>query len=365
MHRLLIVEDEELERRALKMIIEKELQDTIEIVGETGSGLEAVELHKKLKPHLILMDINIYGMNGIKASEEIKKRDPDTAIIILTAYDEFDFAHKAIQVNVNDYILKPARNRRIIESICNQIKQRKTDAVEIMHMMSELKTTIQKIDYKNSKYMLKKIIEHIFYAYSNDTQMIAKTLKEIIDGLLNMALDLEIHDNKSIEVYRKKYKNNFDFFHDQYRAQRSLIEILDSIFNKSLSHKRNVYNNDIDKILDYIERNCKKNITLEEVAEFGSISPCYLSKLFKRKVGINFSTYIVHKKMEMAKELLEHTDMPIINIALELSYNEPNYFSKVFKKIIGTTPTEYRNSKTMQENILKRNTFVINGKWNM
>ncbi|QZY54146.1 response regulator transcription factor [Crassaminicella profunda] len=367
MHRLLIVEDEELERKALKMIIEKDLQDTIEIVGETGSGLEAVELAEKLKPHFILMDIKVYGMNGIEASERIKKRNPNIAILILTAYDEFDLAHKAIKAHVDDYILKPARPSRIIESIRNQMKQMKTDDVDIVSMMNELKITIQKVDYKNSKYMLKGMIKHIFDTYENDTQSIVKNLKEVIDHLLHMALDLGIYNHKNIEVYKGQYKNNFDVFCNQYKAQGNLIEILDLIFNELLRSKKNIYQNDIKRILDYIEKNCKKNITLEEVAEFGSISPYYLSKLFKKKVGINFSTYIVNKKMEMAKELLENTDMPIINIALELSYNEPNYFSKVFKKITGVTPTEYRNSEKniIEENILKKNTFVINGKWSI
>lgn len=347
MYRLLIVEDEELERKALKIIIEKELHDTIEIVGETGSGLEAVELHKKLKPHIILMDINIYEMNGIEAVERIKKTDPDIAIIIVTAYDEFDFAHKAIKASVNDYILKPARPKRIIESIRNQIKKEKNDDLDIRSMVNELKTTIQKVDYKNSKYMLKEIVKNIFEVYSNDTQLIANTLKYVLDDLLNMALDLGVFNDKNIEKCKEKYKNNFELFYDQYKAKRSLMEIIDLIFNELSSHKKYVDSNDINRILDYIEKNLKKNVTLEEVAEFGAISPYYLCKLFKRKIGINFSTYIVNRKMEIAKELLEYTDMPILNIALELSYNEPNYFSKVFKKIEGVTPTEYRKSKKL------------------
>ncbi|MCT4605806.1 MAG: response regulator [Marinisporobacter sp.] len=365
MHRLLIVEDEELERKALRIIIEKEMKNSIEIVGETGSGLEAVELHEKLKPHLILMDINVYGMNGLEASERIKKRDSDTAVIILTAYDEFDFAHKAIKANVNDYILKPARPSRIIEAIRKQINQRKKDHIDMMRMMNQLETSIQKIDYKNSKYILKGIIKQIFDTYEKEPQGRVKNIKEAMEGLLSIASDLSIYNKKNIEEYRNKYKSDLDIFHDSYKAQQNLMGILDLIFNELSSHKKNIYSNDMDRILDYIEKNCRKNITLEEVAEFGSISSYYLSKLFKKKVGINFSTYIVHKKMEIAKELLEHTDMPIINIALELSYNEPNYFSKVFKKITGSTPTEYRNSKKTPQNILKKNTFIMNGKWSI
>ncbi|TCO77969.1 response regulator transcription factor [Marinisporobacter balticus] len=367
MYKVLIVEDEVLERKALKMIIEREFKDTIKIVGETGSGLEAVALDKQLKPNLILMDISIYELNGIEASLRIRKRDRNTIIIILTAHDEFDFAHKAILANINDYILKPARPKRIIEAIDKQISREIANPIDMECMMNALKMNIKKSDYKNSKYMLKEIINQIFNLGSDDVQSIATNLKEMVDSLMNIVLDLEIQNLHEIEKYFQKFKNDFDIFLNQYAVQKSLIEILNLIFENITNDNHETYSYDMNRILDYIEKKCKKNITLEEVAEFGSMSSYYLSRIFKKKVGINFSTYLISKKIEIAKELLEHTNMPIINIALELSYNEPNYFSKVFKKIVGFTPTDYRNSKKdkTKENIFKKNTFVSNGKWDI
>ncbi|MFZ5967689.1 MAG: response regulator transcription factor [Bacillota bacterium] len=287
MHKFLIVEDEALERRALRMILEKEFKDTIKIVGETGSGLEAVELDRQLKPDVVLMDINILDMNGLESSQRIKKRDENTIIIILTAYDEFEFAHKAIMTNVNDYILKPARPSRITESIHKQINAMKKNHVDM-----------------------------------EDT----------------------IHDNES---HGRK---------SEYQRSKEILQEVD------YSDTSNI---DINRIIEYIEKNCKKNITLEEVAEFAAVSMYYLSKLFKKKTGMNFCTYVVNRKMEIAMTLLENTDMPIINIAYELSYNEPNYFSKVFKKTVGITPSEYRNTNSSrgQQHLMKKSTFIPNGKW--
>lgn len=289
MYKLLIVEDEALERKALRMILKKGFKDTIGVVGETGSGLEAIELDRRLEPDLILMDINIYGMNGIESSRRIKKRDDSTIIIILTAYDEFDFAHKAIMANVNDYILKPARPRRIIDAIHKQINNLKKSKTDIDEKTCDLAVSISNSDYLKSRERLNKV---------------------------------DYSDTSNI---------------------------------------------DMKGIIDYIEKNCKKNITLGEVAEFASVSMYYLSKLFKKKVGMNFSTYVINKKMEIAKELLENTDTPIINIAYELSYNQPNYFSSVFKKTVGITPTEYRSRKMSdgRGDLLKRNTRIINGKWSI
>ncbi|WP_416390300.1 helix-turn-helix domain-containing protein [Romboutsia hominis] len=75
-----------------------------------------------------------------------------------------------------------------------------------------------------------------------------------------------------------------------------------------------------------------------------NLSPNYLSKTFKKDIGINFITYITNKKIALAKEMLKDTDTPILNISIDLSFNKPNYFSKVFKKIVGLTPSEYRNT---------------------
>jgi YesN/AraC family two-component response regulator len=344
MYRILIVEDEELEREALKIIIKNSGLKEVEVVGETDSGLDALELHKKLKPHLILMDINIYGINGLETVERIKKVDPNIAVVIMTAYDEFDFAHKAIKNQVHDYILKPARPKKIIEVITKQMSIEVKESTSIKSMLNEMKTSIYKVDYKNTKYMLKGMVQYIFNEYSGDNENITKSLRQIAEVFLKIALDLGIYNKKNIEICRERHMINIALIHEEYEANKSLMKFLDLIFDELTRSKGNLNHNDMDRIQDYIEKNINNNITLEEVAEYASISPFYLSRLFKRKVGINFSTYIVNNKMEIAKELLKNTHIPIVNIALELSYKEPNYFSKVFKKKVGVTPTEYRNS---------------------
>ena len=72
------------------------------------------------------------------------------------------------------------------------------------------------------------------------------------------------------------------------------------------------------------------------------MSSYYYSRVFKKMTGVNFITYVTDRKIEIAQDMLVETDMPVINIAYELSYNEPNYFSKAFKRKVGMSPTEYR-----------------------
>ena len=107
--------------------------------------------------------------------------------------------------------------------------------------------------------------------------------------------------------------------------------MLDTIFDAI--EKSGLYEVDSEqKILNYIDRNIRRGVSLDEAAEYANMSSCYFSKLFKRMTGKNYITYVTD------------TEMPVINIAYELSYNETNYFSKAFKKKVGVTPSEYRTA---------------------
>lgn len=95
--------------------------------------------------------------------------------------------------------------------------------------------------------------------------------------------------------------------------------------------------------LDYIEKNYTLNIGLNSMASLCNISTSYFSKLFRRTIGENFSNHINKIRIQKAKELLKTTDDPITNIALDLGFEDSGYFIKVFKKLVGSTPSRFRN----------------------
>ena len=92
----------------------------------------------------------------------------------------------------------------------------------------------------------------------------------------------------------------------------------------------------------FIDSNFHKDITLEDVAREVNLSTYYFSKLFKAEVGENFIDYLTHVRLDRAKELLENKSLSIKEICFTIGYADPNYFSRNFKKIVGVTPTEYR-----------------------
>ncbi len=101
-------------------------------------------------------------------------------------------------------------------------------------------------------------------------------------------------------------------------------------------------NHVIAKARTFIDRNFNRELTLEEVSREVHVSPYYFSKLFKEQMGENFINYLTLKRIEAAKHLLTDGSLNVKNICCEVGYNDPNYFSRLFKRFEGVTPTEYR-----------------------
>jgi Response regulator containing CheY-like receiver domain and AraC-type DNA-binding domain len=103
----------------------------------------------------------------------------------------------------------------------------------------------------------------------------------------------------------------------------------------------------ISRAEEYVAQNyCDPNISLISVAKHVGMSSAHFSTVFSQTVGRTFISHLTFMRIEKAKELLAHTDMKLSSIAMEIGYNEPNYFSHVFKKTEGITPKEYRGRKT-------------------
>lgn len=98
----------------------------------------------------------------------------------------------------------------------------------------------------------------------------------------------------------------------------------------------------IEKAKTYINENFKKDISLDLVSREVDISPYYFSKLFKQETGNNFIEYLTEVRLRNARELLKHSQYSIKEICSESGYSDPNYFSRIFKKYEGVTPSEFR-----------------------
>jgi len=94
--------------------------------------------------------------------------------------------------------------------------------------------------------------------------------------------------------------------------------------------------------VSYIRQHADSRITVPAMANFCYCSESYLSRIFKNRTGVNISEYIGMVRMELAKKRLLATDESIAEIALSTGFSDPNYFSRVFSRIVGLSPTEFR-----------------------
>jgi len=519
LYKLLVVDDEAIEREALKYIVKNSNLEISEVM-EAANGLEALAIAEKFDPDIVTLDILMPGMNGIEAGRILRKRKPEIKIIFVTAYDSFEYAHEAIKIGVEEFIVKPGSDEQTLEILQSCIKQleeelikkRRNESLEVKinqisgYLESEFVNSVvngeidenQAVDYlnfmlsefsegfgvvvevdfsesgfsnqinrnmikkrvaqqlsetlgKNTKFMMhqaKNTIYMLIFGYSpdkrnhcillidNELKMMGEDLNEQLSIKLyygfgaeykqisqlwksfaqakaaarNMHLSiiensgsgqppensLEITENElwlSIingmeEAVIQKADHILDNIifasNDMNEAKLKLYEffiLMSRYLNKESQLKRavpeDVFNDlrsiesrgearkyihgyllevlealkeqrsnktpgILDKAVRFINENYRENITLENVAYEAGFSTYYFGKLFKKTFGVTFTDYLTSLRISRAKELLKDPYLTVKGITYQVGFMDPNYFTRVFKKSEGLTPTEYR-----------------------
>lgn len=108
--------------------------------------------------------------------------------------------------------------------------------------------------------------------------------------------------------------------------------------------QKDITSKHIAECKDYIYCHIKDRITVEQLAQEFGVSASYLSRLFKKEVGVTVSTYVKDKKIEVAKDLLKFSDFSMIDIANHLSFSSQSHFIQQFREHVGITPKKYRDT---------------------
>lgn len=124
MYKILIADDEGIVRESLQFIIERDFTDCEVYLARNGR--QAIEIAEERRPEIVVLDIQMPGINGISALREIKAGNPKVRALILTAYDNFDYAQQALALGAEDYVMKPIDRKRIDEVL-----------IKIMHEIDE------------------------------------------------------------------------------------------------------------------------------------------------------------------------------------------------------------------------------------
>jgi two-component system response regulator NreC len=113
--RVLVCDDHAILRDGIKLLLNS--QPDMEAVGEAVDGREAVEQARALKPDVILMDIAMPGLNGLEATKQIRRDDPNARVLVLTMYESDEYVSRMLEAGVLGYVLKKAAGSELVHAI--------------------------------------------------------------------------------------------------------------------------------------------------------------------------------------------------------------------------------------------------------
>ncbi|AYA99446.1 response regulator transcription factor [Lachnoanaerobaculum umeaense] len=362
MVKIFLVEDEKFVREGIKNEIDWKSYG-FDFVGEAADGELALPLIEMSRPDILITDIKMPFMDGLELGRIVKEKFPETVIIFLSGYDDFDYAQKAIHIGASEYLLKPISKEKLL-SVLKKIKtviiSKSNNTVENIKI-EDIEIDIKKFD--TSGFNKGKLKEFVISGNSLDIESfvdvymntLGSQLKSLIFRqyiIMDAFIELNnIFDNNVTEkeIFGNKFGSMeaFDLaVTDIYTVKDYLLKILLYTVDKREQLAGKNYSFLLNKAKDFVEKNYMNcDISLNNVAEYIGLSPTYFSTIFKQELGINFIDYLTKTRINEAKILLRSTDKRISDIAMEVGYRDQHYFSSSFKKYQGDTPKAYRENK--------------------
>ncbi len=339
MYDIAIVEDEELERQALHSILSENIPG-IRIAGEARSGAEAVNLIDASNIDLMLVDINIPKLNGLEVIRHLREQHADTKVIIITAYDCFEMTRTAIHLKVDEYLLKPIRPQILVSAVKSCLRQLSTTkkCQEMAFVVADL---LERNGYQECVTLVRDYSVWMFSQQEYPVRELALDLAAAL-GRLASEKGLRLPDSLTHRLSLLQAPR-FKDYDSRCQIQDLFLKMVDLLFGVNGREHSRAEPDVVQRALNFIERNLGRDVTLEIVADAVNISSCYLSRLFKKALNVNFVTYLTNRRMQVAKELLAGTELPVSSIAMDLSYKDVSYFGKSFRKQVGMSPSVYRD----------------------
>lgn len=400
MWRLVVADDEPKIRRGIENVLNwKEFN--IEIVGEAEDGEIALEVIKEKKPDIIFLDINMPFLNGLNLLQKLKDIHNNSIVIIISGYDDFSYAQKALQFNVFDYILKPVNKKKMEEIIVkavdklNEIKKENNHLEWINKQINENINVLKKnffSEWLNNKLSDEEVLKEMEFFNIKFEESIGIIVVRLIDKL-----NIEIVDKKwnaellefAVEnLLEEKFKQlNIKFIFNDDKKNIVLISTIDEMIDwititdkldmeiqkylkcnviveqanvsNGILNIKNAYLKIINSVeekkkcshmvlltIKYIEENYYLNdLNISNISDKLEVTSSYLSKLLKKETGLSFIDYLTNIRIKKAMYIMEDPTIKIYDVAELVGYSNQHYFCRAFKKVVGVSPTEYKRRR--------------------
>ncbi|PTE68377.1 AraC family transcriptional regulator [Staphylococcus devriesei] len=146
----------------------------------------------------------------------------------------------------------------------------------------------------------------------------------------------------TVDALSGKYATMIDDETSVQGIENLTLTMIEEYANTTLSTKSLNYSSKINKVIQYMELHLSRDITLEDLAKSVELSPAYLSRTFKKEVGVTISLFLSEQRVRKGEYLLKNTDMSIEQIAHYVGFKQQSYFATCFKNIFGLSPNQYR-----------------------
>ncbi len=396
MYRLLIVDDEYLVRLGLKETIDWSSLG-VELVGEASNGHQGFQMAMELQPDVIISDVKMPLVSGTELAKKLNEAHFEGKIIILSGYRDFEYAKETFENGVFSYVLKPVDNAEIIRVVSEALKllQSERDSEQLYQGLKEQMPVVKHQIFKDilvgnisvEQDIIQKLNLFHFPIIKNGVIILVKADEEnpktplqithlknellerfrdidCIDYAFDRYLVLMVRYEKRedlLALLRSSLTAHAEQSSDTFSVGVAFYEGLPSIKEAYLATQKAVsqklflglntvvdgasnnpaYKKNVLAAMDIISKRYKENLTVKIIADELRVSESYFMHLFKNNLGLTFNDVLTNYRMMVAKNLLSSGRYRINEVADLVGYSDVKYFSLVFRKAVGMTPSAY------------------------
>jgi two-component system response regulator YesN len=356
MYRIIIVDDEELIRESLAIQLAD--MEGVSVSATLANGAKALEWLDGHYADICLTDVRMPIMDGLALIGEINARYPWMTSIVISSYDEFQYAKRSMLLGAVDYVLKPIDHELLAEAIGKSKdklkKHRRFEANQLL---------LQKLP--NERGILDRWLEMVLSVYLHGQPLLIvdtlsmfegwaegrhEILNElamawtslVIEELKKQGIEVEVEEGEDVGLGEDVLTHTEARRYYRICAVRRLEQAANALMDRARRAKTQGFESAVDQAKRYIEEHYAEDWGLQDVADHVAISRSYLAKLFKEETGMTIWTYCVSVRMSRARELLLTSSLRSYEIALKVGYANSIHFSRIFKQYHGINPMEYK-----------------------
>lgn len=348
MIKVMILDDDVNVRKCLRKLIPWEEMGYM-IVAEATDGREGLKHFHETMPHVIITDLKMPEMDGEIFCQKIRSISDKVTIIFLSAYESFTAAQLSLHYGVSEYILKPLDTRKL-EQITNILRNLsatfKNSALlhELINNSTLNEQFMEELRKKNADYF-----ETFFQnmsSYPNRDFTLVHTTASIMLNLLFKVMEESPQTSSAIQLKRTQAFAELNSLTRKMDITSYVSEFFTNYLqsnNSNIPVCQNLNCKIVEQIKTYVLENISNSqLSVPIIADYFDFSDDYLGRIFKKYTGVSLISYITHIRLNQACRLLKNTQLTLTEIALAVGYSNSNYFCRVFKKQLNTTPNDFR-----------------------